>query len=322
MRRVSLGCPVMDETFGGGLPGHGLVEVAGMAGSGKTQLMLQLLIQQVRDAEAAWRSSNYAAPFLAGRSFYLSTEGAFPAERLQAMAAAACPTDSGFAQRVLESVIIMEAKNVEDQLYILTAQLPTFLADANMSIRLCVVDSMSALFRGEFSLSKADTLDRAKMIFAMAKQMKKLSHEFHVPFVATNQVTADFSASSSFAATGLLPTTMPGGNNNNHSGVQPALGLSWSNCVHTRFLLTRQDGYTNASYLPPTDAAGTSTSISTSSQWVRQMRLLLSPSLPSDLACRFVVEMAGVRGLRSLGLEEEADDEEGGGGGCVAAVQT
>lgn len=98
--------------------------------------------------------------------------------------------DSGFAQRVLESVIISEAKNVEDQLFILTSKLPALLADPAYGIRLCVVDSMSALFRGEFSLARSDAFDRARLVFAMAKQMKKLAHDFRLPFVVTNQVGA------------------------------------------------------------------------------------------------------------------------------------
>lgn len=89
---------------------------------------------------------------------------------------------------MLESVIISEAKNVEDQLFILTSKLPTLLSDPQYGVRLCVVDSVSALFRGEFSLARNDSLDRARMVFAMGKQMKRLSHEFALPFVVTNQV--------------------------------------------------------------------------------------------------------------------------------------
>ncbi|TFJ82171.1 hypothetical protein NSK_006500 [Nannochloropsis salina CCMP1776] len=310
-RRVSLGCPVLDATFRGGLPGHGVVEVSGMAGAGKTQLMLQLLVQQVRDAEAEWRRAKYATPFVAGRSFYLSTEGPLPAKRLAEMAAATCPEDSGFAQRVLESVIIVEAKNVEDQLYLLTTQLPSLLGDASLGkIRLCVIDSMSALFRGEFSLSKGDTLERAKMIFTMAKQMKRLSDRWGLPFVVTNQVTADFAA----ATFGVWE----GGNADVvGDGVQPALGLSWSNCVHTRFLLSRRDANnlipsfpTPGSNPPSNPATADARSTGQSSRWIRHMRLLLSPSLPSNLSCRFVLETAGVRGVRRTELNEDGRPRE------------
>ncbi len=192
---------------------------------------------------------------------------------------------------------------------------PPLLPSKPGKIRLCVIDSMSALFRGEFNLSKGDTLERAKIIFAMAKQMKTLSDKFKLPFVVTNQVTADFQAGQ--AGQGGVEGGMEGG------GVQPALGLSWSNCVHSRYLLTRRDR-NNAwpvSSLPPSlppSAATTmaetgerngssSSSSSSTSQWVRQMRLLLSPSLPPNLSCQFVVETAGVRGVgrRGVGLEEE-----------------
>lgn len=62
------------------------------------------------------------------------------------------------------------------------------LADPQHDIRMVVVDSVSALFRGEYSGGKEDSLERAKIIFTMGKQMKKLSAEFAVPFIVTNQV--------------------------------------------------------------------------------------------------------------------------------------
>jgi len=104
------------------------------------------------------------------------------------------------------------------------------------------------------------------------------------------QVTADFTApaSSSLQGGGGGPSLLH--NHNSEAAVQPALGLSWANCVHSRFLLTRRDGA----------AAGAG-----SSHFVRQMRLVLSPTQPSDLSCRFVVEAAGVRGVPPAGGGEQ-----------------
>lgn len=97
------------------------------------------------------------------------------------------------------------------------------------------------------------------------------------------QVTADFSANSA-----AVPSFL-NSSNNSVLDVQPALGLSWSNCVHTRFLLTRRDQQGGGS----------------SSHFVRQMRLVLSPSLPSDLACQFKVEAGGVKGVGPAAAQED-----------------
>lgn len=82
----------------------------------------------------------------------------------------------------------MEAKNVDDQRAILMEKLPGHLSDAQLDIRLVIVDSISALFRAEFGANLDDSVDRSKILFGMAKQMKLLNHHFRVPFIVTNQV--------------------------------------------------------------------------------------------------------------------------------------
>lgn len=157
----------------------------------------------------------------------------------------------------------------------------------------------------------------------------------------TKKVTADFSSHAPSAHhnnNNFLPG-IGGGLNKSSSdtAVQPALGLSWANCVHTRFLLTRRDGPGGAGavvcmrvcrvglggwmdgvrmcicgavgscrgHLQPTNPTyphppNPSTS-NTGSHFIRQMRLLLSPSHPSDSAVRFVVQPDGVRGQAAAG---------------------
>jgi len=44
-RRLSTGCPRLDACLGGGIDTHGMTEIAGAAGSGKTQLALQCMLQ-------------------------------------------------------------------------------------------------------------------------------------------------------------------------------------------------------------------------------------------------------------------------------------
>lgn len=102
------------------------------------------------------------------------------------MKQATCPSQ---AQEILERVIIMEAKNVDDQRAILMDKLPGHLQDRELDIRLVLVDSISALFRAEFGANMEDSVDRSRILFGMAKQMKLLNHLYRVPFVVTNQVS-------------------------------------------------------------------------------------------------------------------------------------
>jgi len=44
-RRLSTGCARIDACLGGGFDAHGLTEIAGAAGTGKTQLVLQCMLQ-------------------------------------------------------------------------------------------------------------------------------------------------------------------------------------------------------------------------------------------------------------------------------------
>lgn len=43
-QRLSLGCPVLDQFLGGGLPLEGITDLAGRSSAGKTQLGLQLCL--------------------------------------------------------------------------------------------------------------------------------------------------------------------------------------------------------------------------------------------------------------------------------------
>ncbi|KAL7452367.1 hypothetical protein ACHAWC_004090 [Mediolabrus comicus] len=88
---------------------------------------------------------------------------------------------------------------------------------------------------------------RSSKLFQISSLLRQFSDLYDVPIVITNQVTSvipsddglvkgggrGHSTSSTFASTAM------GGMQNK---IQPALGLIWSNCVTTRFILQRKDG--------------------------------------------------------------------------------
>ena len=106
-------------------------------------------------------------------------------------------------------------------------QIPVLLSNEKLS--LVVIDSMSALFRGEQN-SKSSAMERSSRLFTAAQKMKKLSQQYRIPFVVINQVTSYFQNPSAHCNPAMLP-----------QNVVPALGLTWSNCVNTRYLLARYE---------------------------------------------------------------------------------
>mmetsp|Transcript_9108 Transcript_9108/g.13647 ORF Transcript_9108/g.13647 Transcript_9108/m.13647 type:complete len:140 (+) Transcript_9108:579-998(+) len=89
----------------------------------------------------------------------------------------------------------------------------------NFGASVVVVDSVSALFRTEYNSGKCDFLRRSKLLFEMAQEMKRLSDLHNIPFVVVNQVSFRLD-----------------------EGNEPTLGLTWSNCINSRFYLMRERG--------------------------------------------------------------------------------
>ena len=75
-------------------------------------------------------------------------------------------------------------------------------------------------------------MERSRKLNHASCQLRKLSDLYDVPIVITNQVTASFSLDP---LVGERPMS-------SQKEVIPALGLAWSNCVNTRFILRRKEG--------------------------------------------------------------------------------
>ncbi|KAI5351181.1 hypothetical protein L3X38_004072 [Prunus dulcis] len=72
--KLSIGCPILDDCLGGGIPYNSIIELVGESGSGKTQLCLQLrVIAQLPPSHDG----------LGGSSVYIFTKFNFSFRRLQ-----------------------------------------------------------------------------------------------------------------------------------------------------------------------------------------------------------------------------------------------
>lgn len=148
--RLGTGCTVLDKFLGGGLLTRQLTEISGEAGSGKTQLCLQLCLQ----AQLSLRNGG-----LAGTAIYICTEGDFPSKRLQQMVQAFQRKHPTYCEDLYENtgdfdisltdqVLIFRCETIEKLHNVITKDLPIIMQQRN--VKLLMLDSIAALLRGEY----------------------------------------------------------------------------------------------------------------------------------------------------------------------------
>lgn len=259
-RKLSFGCPVIDNLLGGGIDHIGITEFAGEAGAGKSQCVLQLMLRVQLPTSLGG---------LGGGAIYLHSDTAtyVPAmKRLETLAGAFAQSYAavGATQaRLMDEVSVMQIEDVGTLERVLKFDVPRFLRERQ--VRLIVLDSIAALFRihGDDGCSRAKQLgERAQQFFAISARLKAISDKFSVAVVVTNQdrsahlcsfdsmsqqshleqvtdkpMDCDWRSSLNMSAWELDACVLPGGN-----GVRvPALGVGWGHCVNTRLILTRQE---------------------------------------------------------------------------------
>jgi len=224
------------------LPLHGIFEICGEAGSGKTQLCLQLALQAMLPP---------AMGGLGGQACYLSSgEGRFPLRRFQQLAAlsASRGVDHGVTEtELMQRLLLHRCDHVDSQFEAVEQQLPSLLAAHD--VKVVIIDSIAGAFRGDDKFDRRPSSHdqsgekpakrhkpaaaRTQDLFLLAAKMRRLSLEHHVPFVVVNQVTADFGNNPHVSADAFsaLPNVRS----------RPALGLGWSCCVNQRLMLLLPD---------------------------------------------------------------------------------
>lgn len=78
--------------------------------------------------------------------------------------------------------ICNQISTLEDQHDVLFERLPRLLS-SNLEIRLIVLDSITALFRSDMSVSSADVMKRAPVLFQIASHLRRLSADHNLAVV-------------------------------------------------------------------------------------------------------------------------------------------
>ena len=238
-QKLSFGCPLLDDAAGGGVLRTGITEIAGEAAAGKTQLLLQLVLQVHRPPPPPGGGSVPESGIRVGGGFgagavYISTEGKPPISRLKTMASH-FERHNPQLKGVLERTDVMTCRDAEDLWETVVNKLPVHLEMRNgggargrggsrCPVGLVAIDSIAAAFRVDFT----DFAERAQWLTSLAAHMKATSSKYNVPFVIANQVTD-----------AVRDDDVGGGGRNRARVTVPALGLAWSNCVNVRLRATR-----------------------------------------------------------------------------------
>ncbi|KAI3444155.1 hypothetical protein Pfo_000820 [Paulownia fortunei] len=261
--KLTLGCPLLDRLLGGGIPCDTITEIVAESGTGKTQLSLQLLLAAQLPPSRGGLSAS---------SLYLHSEFPFPFRRLHQLSFHRPHLPHNPLDR-----IFVQPLHSADHLLDLLPRLDFLVPSLN--IKLIVIDSIAALFRGEYENTPLELKRRSSMFFKISSKLRFHARKFGLAVVLTNQVV-DVIGSSDHLRIGNSVSLCSSGRK-----VSAALGLSWANCVNIRLFMWREE-----------ERVGEEGGNFQTMQTRRFIQVVFAPHLP-DSSCEFVIRREGLFGV-------------------------
>jgi hypothetical protein len=200
----------------------GVTQLAGPAGSGKTQVSLSMCVSSVLSG----RKAVYI--MLGGSSNGLVKVSVRLESMLTARLQNTPSTNTSTIQDLLSQIWLHSVRNPDDLMECLSKKLPSLLTQ-HPEISVIILDNIATLFRYQDDPGLANPWHtRSANLFQCSAICKQLSTRYQVPFLIINQVTTILSNSNQ------QPLS------SQHSSLlEPALGLSWSQCCNATWFLTR-----------------------------------------------------------------------------------
>jgi DNA repair protein RadA len=171
--KITTGSKALDALLGGGVETQAITECAGGFGSGKSQIGFQLAVNAQLPREKGG---------LNGRVLFIDTEATFRPERIVQLAEAQ-GLDS---KKVLQNIFIARAFNVDHQV-VLAEQAKDMVKEKG--IKLIIVDSLTSLFRSEFT-GRGELAPRQQKLNRHIHALQKLADLNNIAVYITNQVMA------------------------------------------------------------------------------------------------------------------------------------
>jgi len=127
-----------------------------------------------------------------GKVCYIDTENTFRPDRIQAISA----HYNIDPNQVLDNILYARCYT-SDHLVQLLVHVAAKMAEEKFA--LLIIDSIMGPFRVDFS-GRGELAERQQILSKVMSRLQKLSEEFNIPVIITNQVMADPAAAMSFAA--------------------------------------------------------------------------------------------------------------------------
>ncbi|XP_053310792.1 DNA repair protein RAD51 homolog 4 [Spea bombifrons] len=194
----------LDFILDSGLYTGEVTEIAGSAGSGKTQICQSIAVN--------------VAYTLKQKVLYVDTTGGLTATRLLELVQSRTQEEAeqiACLQRI-EVVSVFDVYKLLDVLQDLRQNISQQLLRSGDPLRIVIIDSVCAVI---YPLLGGKQTEGMAMMMHLARDLQTLAHDFSLAVLITNHITKDGA-----------------------TGIRPALGRSWSFVPSTRILLKRLEG--------------------------------------------------------------------------------
>ncbi len=157
---ISTGLKKLDEFLLGGIHNCVITDIYGSNGTGKTQLLLQICINSVKNG---------------GTVLYLDTTGGFRPERILEM-----QKNQNLDLDLLEKITVMRITNTSEQINSLEII-------KNQNFSLIAIDNITDLFSYEYQNENL-VFEKNTLFMQFMKELSKLSIEKQISIVVTNMI--------------------------------------------------------------------------------------------------------------------------------------
>uniref|UniRef100_A0A2P2I8X6 Meiotic recombination protein DMC1/LIM15 homolog n=1 Tax=Hirondellea gigas TaxID=1518452 RepID=A0A2P2I8X6_9CRUS len=182
--RVSTGSQELDKLLGGGMESMAITEIFGEFRTGKTQISHTLCVTA--------QIPNPAGSYDGGKVIFIDTENTFRPDRLRSIA----DRFNLEQDAVLDNVLYTRAFTSDHQFEILDHVAGKFHEEGGV-FKILIIDSVMALFRVDYS-GRGELADRQQKLAQYLSRLQKISEEYNIAVVITNQMTSDPGATMSF----------------------------------------------------------------------------------------------------------------------------